>query len=295
MRRYHSPIARRCARLRAAEHPQITVRAASAARVAPRTRKKKVPHGAQTRPRGASLGPPLSLGPTGPTLMRQCDATARRSRDGARVRALPNTPKWPGGQPRLRARRRRSQKKKVTRSPDATQRRQFSPPTIPSTQWTHSGASMRRYGSPIARRGARSRAAEHPKMATRAALAARAVPRRRKKRCHGAQTRPRGASSGPPPPPVPTGPTLLRQCDAMARRSHDGARVRAPPNTPKWPRGQPRRCARAARRRKRSHRPQTRPMDVNLGPLLPPVPPGTALVRRCVVTARSAPVNRPRV
>ena len=53
---------------------------------------------------------------------------------------------------------------------------------------------------------------------------------------HGAQTRSRGASLGlgPPPPPVPTGPTLVRQCDATARRLHDGARVCAPPNTPKW-------------------------------------------------------------
>ena len=96
-------------------------------------------------------------------------------------------------------------------------------------------------------------------------------------------------------PWCPPGPTLVRQCDATARRSYDGARIRAPPNTPKWPRGRPRRRARASRRRKRSHRPQTRPRDVNLGPLSPPVPPGAALVRRCVVTARSAPANRPRV
>ena len=62
----------------------------------------------------------------------------------------------------------------MTRSPDATQRRQFSPPAPPSAPWTHSGASMRRYGSPIARLRARLRAAEHPKMAARAASAARA-------------------------------------------------------------------------------------------------------------------------
>ena len=65
---------------------------------------------------------------------------------------------------------------KVPRSPDATQRRQFSPPITPSAHWTHPGASMRRYDSPIARRRARSRAAEtdseHPKMAARAASAA---------------------------------------------------------------------------------------------------------------------------
>ena len=70
----------------------------------------------------------------------------------------------------------------MTRSPDATQRRQFSPPAPPSSHWAHPGASMRRYGSPIARLRARLRAAEHPKMAARAASAARAVPRRRKKR-----------------------------------------------------------------------------------------------------------------
>ena len=40
--------------------------------------------------------------------------------------------------------------------------------------WAHPGASMRRHGSPIVRRRARSRAAEHPKMAARAASAARA-------------------------------------------------------------------------------------------------------------------------
>jgi len=70
----------------------------------------------------------------------------------------------------------------VTRSPGAKQRRQFSPPAPPSDPWAHPGASVRRYGSPIARQRARSRAAEHPKMAARAASAARAVPRRRKKR-----------------------------------------------------------------------------------------------------------------
>ena len=200
--------------MRASEHPNT----APAARAAPWRRKKRC-HGAQTRPRGANLGFPSPPLPTGPTLERQCDATARRSRDGARIRTQPNTPKWPRGQPRLRARRRGSEKK----------------------------------------------------------------------RCHGAQTRPRGASLGTPPPPVPTGPTLVRQCNATARRSRDGARVRAPPNTPKWPRGRPRRRARASRRRKRSHRPQTRPRDVNLGPLSPPVPPGAALMRRCVVTARYGP------
>ena len=132
----------------------------------------------------------------------------------------------------------------VPRSPAATQRRQFRSHTTPSARWAHRGASMRRHGSPIARRRARSRAAEHPKMAARAASAARAVPRRRKKRCHGAQARPRGASLAPLSPPEPPGPTLVRQCGATARRSRDCARVRAPPNTPKWPRGRPRRRAR---------------------------------------------------
>ena len=46
------------------------------------------------------------------------------------------------------------------------------PPPVPP--WAHRGASMRRHGSPIARRRARSRAAEHPQMAARAASAARA-------------------------------------------------------------------------------------------------------------------------
>ena len=50
----------------------------------------------------------------------------------------------------------------------------FSPPTTPSAHWAHSGASMRRYGSPIARRRVRSRAADHPKMDARAASAAHA-------------------------------------------------------------------------------------------------------------------------
>ena len=134
-----------------------------------------------------------------------------------------------------------------------------------------------------------SRAGPAPPGAISGAAAPRAAPRRRKTRCHGAQPRPRGASLGPIPSPVPPGPTVVRQCDATARRSRDGARVRAPPNTPKWPRGRPRRRARASRRRKRSHRPQTRPRDVNLGPLSPPVPPGAALVRRGVVTARYGP------
>ena len=63
---------------------------------------------------------------------------------------------------------------KVPWSPGATQRRQFRSPTTHSAPWIHSGTSMRRYGSPIARRRARSRAAEHPKMAARAAPGARA-------------------------------------------------------------------------------------------------------------------------
>jgi hypothetical protein len=62
----------------------------------------------------------------------------------------------------------------VPRSPAATQRRQFRSHTTPSAPWAHRGASMRRHGSPIARRRARSRAAEHPQMAARAASAARA-------------------------------------------------------------------------------------------------------------------------
>ena len=43
-----------------------------------------------------------------------------------------------------------------------------------SAPWGHPGTSMRRHGTPIAQRRARSRAAEHPKMAARAASAARA-------------------------------------------------------------------------------------------------------------------------
>ena len=92
-----------------------------------------------------------------------------------------------------------------------------------------------------------------PPGAISGAAAARAAPRRRKARCHGAQARPRGASLGPLPPTVPPGSTLVRQCGATARRSRDGARVRAPPNTLKWPRGQPRGLARASPRRKRPH------------------------------------------
>ena len=177
----------------------------------------------------------------------------------------------------------------MPRSPHATQRRQFRSPTTPSTHWAHPSASMRRNGSPIARRCARSRAAEHPKNCHAGCLGgARGVAEEQKK-VPRTQARPRGASLAPLPPPVPPGPTLMRQCDATARRSRDCARVCAPPNTPKWPRGRPRRRARASRRRKRSHRPQTRPRDVNLGPLSPPVPPGAALMRRCVVTARYGP------
>ena len=70
----------------------------------------------------------------------------------------------------------------MPRSPDATQRRQFRFPITPIAHWAHSGAPMRRYGSPIARRRAHSHAAEHPQMAARAASAARAAPRKRKKK-----------------------------------------------------------------------------------------------------------------
>ena len=53
---------------------------------APRRRKTRC-HGAQARPRGASLGPLPPLVPSAPPLVRQCDATARRSRRRARSRA----------------------------------------------------------------------------------------------------------------------------------------------------------------------------------------------------------------
>ena len=180
--------------------------------------------------------------------------------------------------------------KKGARSPTATQRHPFSPCTTSSSHWAHPDASMRRYGSPIARRrappntrkrprGRRRRRARRregakkcateprrdpeapvyvpdhaqyplgppwcvnttlrfadrataraftrrrtPQMAARAAPAARAVPRRRKTMCHEAQTRPRGASLGPPPPPcLPSPPwcvnTALRLADRATARA----------------------------------------------------------------------------
>jgi len=165
---------------RTAEHPKTAVRTSPAAHVAPR-RRKNICHGAQMRPRGTGLGPPPPPVPTGPTLVRQCDATVTdraTARAFARRRTPPNGRAGGLGGARGAA----EAQKKVPRSPGATQRRQFRSPTTPSTHWAHPGASMRRYGSPIARQRARSRAAEHPKMAARAASAARAVPRRRKKR-----------------------------------------------------------------------------------------------------------------
>ena len=106
----------------------------------------------------------------------------------------------------------------------------LAPPTTPSAHWAHPGASMRRQDSPIARRRARSRAAGHPKMAARAASAAR----------------------------------------AMARAGvAEAIKVLPTPNATQG-------------RNSRS-------------PISPPVPPGGALVRRCVVTARIATANRRRV
>ena len=138
----------------------------------PRGRRKRG-HGAQPRPRGTRLAPAPRLVATGPTLMRQCDATARRSRDGARRRTPENgRADGAGG-----ARGAVKAQKNVPRSPDATQRRQFRSPTTPSTHWVHPGASIRRYGSPIARRRARSRAAEPPKWPRGR--------RRRRARCRG--------------------------------------------------------------------------------------------------------------
>ena len=184
---------------------------------------------------GSLLGPPWCANAT---------LRARRSRDGARVRAPPNTPKRPRGR-RLAARAGPRRRKKRCHGAQTRPRgTSLGPPPPPMLTGPTLVRQCGATSSPIARRRALSRAAEHPQMATRAALAARAGPQRRKKRCHGTHTRPRGASLGPPPPPVPTGPTLVRQCGATAHRSRDGARVRAPPNTPKWPRGRPWRRAR---------------------------------------------------
>ena len=72
----------------------------------------------------------------------------------------------------------------MPRSQDATQRRQFRSPTTPSAHWPHPGASMRRHDSPIARRRAGSRAAEHPQMAALAASGARAGVAEAKKKSH---------------------------------------------------------------------------------------------------------------
>ena len=78
---------------------------------------------------------------------------------GARVFAPPNT-EHPNTAPAVRAAPRRHTK--CATEPDATKVRQFRSPTTLIAHWAHSGASMRRYGfSPIARRRARSRAAEH--------------------------------------------------------------------------------------------------------------------------------------
>ena len=97
---------------------------------------------------------------------------------------------------------------KVPRGPGATQRRQFRSPTTPSAPWAHPGTSMRRYGSPIARRRARSRATEHPKIAARAASGPRGLARasRRRKRSHRPRTRPRDVALGfLSPPSAPWG------------------------------------------------------------------------------------------
>ena len=235
-------------------------------------------HGAQTRPRGASLGllsPPV---PTGSIPMRQCDATARRSRDGACVSRLRTSQYGASG-----ARGAVETKKNVPRSPDATQRRQFRSPITPIAHWAHSGAPMRRYGSPTARRRARLRATEHPKMAVRTASAARARGAAEAKKTvpHGAQTRPRGASLGPPPFSGPTRPTPVRQCDTTARRSRDGARGFAPPNIPI-------RRQRRARRRGGAKKCETRPRGASLGPPSTPLPTGPTLERQCDAITRQS-------
>ena len=172
MRRYGSPIARLRARSRAAEHPKMAARAASAARAVPRRRIKRC-HGAQARPRGASLAP---LPPQCPLAPPWCVNAALRLADRATARAFARrrTPQNGRAGGLGSARGAAEAQKKVPRSPGATQRRQFRSHTTPSARWAHRGASMRRHGSPIARRRERSRAAEHPKMAARAASAARA-------------------------------------------------------------------------------------------------------------------------
>ena len=107
----------------------------------------------------------------------------------------------------------------------------------------------------------------------------------------GAQLRPTNANISPLSPPVPPGPALVRKCAATARTvprppgraAHTALRKRR-----KWrPRRRP-----APRRPKTPHRPETRPRDVHLGPLSPPVPPGSVLVRIYVDTGRIRPVHR---
>ena len=84
----------------------------------------------------------------------------------ARRRAPPKPPKRPCGRRRRCARRlcgAAEAQKNVPRSPDATQRRHFRFPTTPSTRWAHPGASIRRYGSPIARRRAPPNTPKRPR------------------------------------------------------------------------------------------------------------------------------------
>ena len=80
----------------------------------------------------------------------------------------------PSAAPRRGARRRGGAKKGATEPWARPRGAGLGPLPPPVPPWAHPGTSMRRYGSPIARRRARSRAAEHPKMGARAASTARA-------------------------------------------------------------------------------------------------------------------------
>ena len=167
----------------------MATRAALAARAGPRGGAKKVPRSPDATQRHQLRSPttPSAHRIHPGASMRRYELTDRAT---ARAFARRRTPQNGHAGGLGGARGAAEAQKEVPRSPGATQRRQFRSPTTPSAHWAHPGPSMRRYGSPIARRRARSRAAEHPKMATRAALAARAVSRRSKKTCHGPRRAP---------------------------------------------------------------------------------------------------------
>ena len=114
-------------------------------------------------------GPPEGLLPNAALSAAEPWCSERIARPPGRARAARRHQRRRGG-----ARGAAEAQNEVPRNPGATQRRQFRSHTTPSASWAHRGASMRRHGSPIARRRARSRAAEHPQMAARAASAARA-------------------------------------------------------------------------------------------------------------------------